>query len=57
MGWSNEKLVEELIWIAHSENLGGTLVEMASKLQLEKKLGIVDSYILAMKELNLEIPD
>jgi hypothetical protein len=57
MSWSNEKLVEELIWIAHSENLGGTLVEMASKIQLEKKLGIVDSYLLAMKELNLKIPD
>jgi len=50
-------LVEEFIWIVHSENLGGNLVEMASKIQFEKKLGIVDSYILAMKELNLEIPD
>lgn len=57
MSWSNEKLIEELIWIAHSENLGGTLVEVALKLQLEKKIGIVDSYLLAMKELDLKIPD
>jgi hypothetical protein len=57
MSWSNEKLIEELIWVAHSKNLGGTLVEMASKIQLERKTGVVDSYLIAMKELNLEIPD
>jgi len=57
MGWSSEDYIEELLVIAYQKGKGGLLMDVASKIQMDKKIDRTRSFELAAKELNIEIPD
>lgn len=57
MSWSSEDYIEELLVTAHQKGKGGLLMDVASKIQMDKKVDRTRSFELAAKELNIEIPD
>lgn len=57
MSWSSEDYIEELLIVAHQKGKGGLLMDVASKIQIDKKIDRTRSFELAAKELNIEIPD
>jgi len=57
MSWSSEDYIEELLYVAHQKGKGGLLMDVASKIQMDKKIDRTSSFELAAKELNIEIPD
>lgn len=57
MSWSNEEYIEELLWFAHEKGKGNLLMDVASKIQMDKKVDRAKSFELAAKQLNIEIPD
>jgi hypothetical protein len=57
MSWSSEDYIEELLFVAHKKGKGTLLMDVASKIQIDKKLDRSKSFELAARELNIEIPD
>lgn len=57
MSWSNEDYIEELLWFAHEKGKGNLLLESASKIEKEQKVGRSTAFSIAAKQLNIEIPD
>jgi hypothetical protein len=57
MSWSNEEYIEELLWFAYEKGKGNLLMEVASKIQIDRKVDRTKSFELAAQELNIEIPD
>jgi hypothetical protein len=57
MSWSSEDYIEELLVTAYQKGKGGLLIDVASKIQMDKKVDRTRSFELAAKELNIEIPD
>jgi hypothetical protein len=57
MSWSSEDYIEELLYVAHQKGKGSLLMDVASKIQMDKKIDRTSSFELAAKELNIEIPD
>ena len=57
MGWSSEDYIEELLYVAHQKGKSGLLMDVALKIQMDKRMDKIKSYELAAKELNIEIPD
>jgi hypothetical protein len=57
MSWSSEDYIEELLIVAYQKGKGGLLMDVASKIQMDKKIDRTRSFELAAKELNIEIPD
>jgi hypothetical protein len=57
MSYSNEDYIEELMWLAHNENIGDELIKLVDKYTNINKLSRVDAFTLASKELGLKIPD
>jgi hypothetical protein len=57
MSWSSEDYIEELLYVAYQKGKGGLLMDVASKIQMDKKIDRTRSFELAAKELNIEIPD
>ena len=57
MSWSSEDYIEELLYVAHQKGKSGLLMDVALKIQMDKRMDKIKSYELAAKELNIEIPD
>lgn len=57
MSWSSEDYIEELLIIAYQKGKGTLLMDVANKIQMEKKVDRTRSFELAAIELNIEIPD
>ena len=57
MGWSSEDYIEEILYVAHKKGKSNLLMDVASKIQMDKKIDRPKSFELAAKELNIEIPD
>jgi hypothetical protein len=57
MSWSSEDYIEEILVSAYQKGKGGLLIDVASKIQMDKKVDRTKSFELAAKELNIEIPD
>ena len=57
MSWSSEDYVEELLYFAHKKGKGTLLMEVASKIQIDRKIDRTTSFEIAARELNIEIPD
>ena len=57
MSWSSEDYIEELLYVAHQKGKGGLLMDVASKIQMDKKIDRTSSFELAAKKLNIKIPD
>ena len=57
MSWSNEEYIEELLWFAYEKGKGNLLMDVATKIQMDKKVDRAKSFELAAKQLNIEIPD
>lgn len=57
MSWSSEDYIEELLVVAYQNGKGTLLMDVASKIQMDKKVDRTKSFELAAKELNIEIPD
>jgi hypothetical protein len=57
MGWSSEDYIEELLYVAHQKGKSSLLMDVALKIQMDKRMDKIKSYELAAKELNIEIPD
>lgn len=58
MSYSNEELVEELLWEAHEKGLGTTLLDLSNELQSKEMLGRYEAIhkayqILEIKELRI----
>lgn len=58
MSYSNEELVEELLWEAHEKGLGTALLDLSNELQSKEKLGRYDAInkayqILEIKEMRI----
>ena len=57
MSWSSEDYIEELLIVAYQKGKGGLLMDVASKIQMDRKVDRTKSFELAARELNIEIPD
>ena len=57
MSWSSEDYIEELLYVAHKKGKSTLLMDVATKIQMDKKVDRPKSFELAAKELNIEIPD
>jgi hypothetical protein len=57
MSWSSEDYIEELLVVAYKKGKEALLMDVASKIQMDKKVDRTKSFELAAKELNIEIPD
>jgi hypothetical protein len=57
MSWSSENYIEELLVVAYQKGKGGLLLDIASKIQMDRNIDRTRSFELAAKELNIEIPD
>ena len=57
MSWSSEDYIEELLIVAYQKGKGGLLMDVASKIQMDKKIDRTRSFELAAKELNIEITE
>ena len=57
MSWSSEDYIEELLYVAHQKGKSALLMDIAIKIQMDKKVDRPKSFELAAKELNIEIPD
>jgi len=57
MSWSSEDYIEEILYVAHKKGKSNLLMDVASKIQMDKKIDRPKSFELAAKELNIEIPD
>ena len=53
MSWSNEELIEELMWEAHEKGLGSELIDLASAIQSNEKLDRAESFQRAYNELKI----
>ena len=53
MSWSNEELIEELMWEAHEKGLGEKLIDLATEIQSREKLERVSSFQMAYDQLKI----
>ena len=53
MSWSNEELIEELMWEAHEKGMGTMLIELAGEIQGKEKVERVLSFQRAYNELKI----
>jgi ribosomal protein L34E len=53
MSWSNEELIEELMWEAHEKGLGSELIDLASAIQSSEKLDRTESFQRAYDKLKI----
>lgn len=54
MSYSNEELVEELLWEAHEKGLGHNLLDLSNELQSKERLGRHDAIIKAYQILEIK---
>ena len=57
MSWSSEDYIEELLVAAYKKGKEALLMDIAGKIQMDKKVDRTKSFELAAKELNIGIPD
>jgi hypothetical protein len=57
MSWSSEDYIEEILIAAHQKGKRVLLMDVASKIQMDKMVDRTRSFELAARELNIEIPD
>lgn len=54
MSYSNEELIEELMWDAHEKGMGSKLIDLASDIQSREKMERVDAFQRAYAQLGIK---
>ena len=54
MSYSNEELIEELMWDAHDKGMGDKLIDLASEIQSREKIERVNAFQAAYDKLGIE---
>lgn len=54
MSFSNEKIIEELLWLAHQTAMAPALSELAAELVKQPNIDRVSAYETAARQLGLE---
>ena len=53
MSYSNEELIEELMWDAHEKGMGSQLIDLAGDIQSREKMERVDAFQRAYIQLGI----
>ena len=54
MSWSNEELIEELMWEAHEKGMGDKLIELANEFRTKQKIDRIQAFQMAYNDLGIK---